>query len=52
MQVLVGATRAAGAALVVVTHDPGVAAWCQRTLHMRDGRAVPGPAVAPDGLLR
>jgi len=47
MQVLVGATRAAGAALVVVTHDPGVAAWCHRTLHMRDGRAVPAPAITP-----
>jgi hypothetical protein len=35
-----GAEDAAGAAasLVVVTHDPGVAARCSRTLHMTDGR--------------
>lgn len=44
LQVLVGATRAAGAALVVVTHDPAVARWCDRTVFMRDGRLVAGPA--------
>lgn len=38
MSVLTGATRAAGAALVLVTHDPDVAAWCSRTAHVRDGR--------------
>ena len=51
---LTGAVRRAGAALVVVTHDPAVARWCGRTLAMRDGRVVrefhapaapaPGPA--------
>lgn len=30
--------RETGAALVVVTHDPGVAAWCDRTVEVRDGR--------------
>ncbi|NAZ85881.1 ATP-binding cassette domain-containing protein [Kineococcus sp. T90] len=37
---LTGAARRAGAALVVVTHDPAVARWCGRTLAMRDGRVV------------
>ncbi|HEY9290029.1 MAG TPA: ABC transporter ATP-binding protein [Microlunatus sp.] len=40
MGVLVGATARAGAALVVVTHDPGVARNCDRTIVMRDGRIV------------
>jgi len=40
LQVLVEATRAVGAALVVVTHDPVVAGWCGRTVLMRDGRVV------------
>ena len=40
LQVLTEATRATGAALVIVTHDPQVAAWCSRTVQMRDGRIV------------
>ncbi|WP_432493612.1 ABC transporter ATP-binding protein [Kineococcus auxinigenes] len=49
---LTGAVRAAGAALVVVTHDPAVARWCGRTLAMRDGRVVRefrAPAEVPAG---
>ncbi|MGC3994926.1 MAG: ABC transporter ATP-binding protein [Propionicimonas sp.] len=38
MRVLVAATRAVGASLVVVTHDPGVAAWCERHVEIVDGR--------------
>lgn len=34
--------RDRGAALVVITHDPGVAAWCDRTVEIRDGRLVGG----------
>src|SRR5699024_8508086 len=34
------AARDTGAALVVVTHDPQVAAWCSRTVQMRDGQVV------------
>lgn len=37
---LVAATRAHGASLIVVTHDPGVAGFCERILVMRDGRMV------------
>lgn len=58
MGVLTAACRASGATLVLVTHDPGVAAWCQRVLVVRDGHvregasaaptAVPGHGVGPD----
>ena len=40
MQVLTDATRAAGASLVVVTHDRDVAAWCSRRVEVRDGLVV------------
>ena len=40
LDLLTGATRAQGSTLVVVTHDAGVARWCDRTLAMRDGRVV------------
>ena len=36
-----------GAALLVVTHDPGVAARCARQLVMRDGRLVQSESVSP-----
>ncbi|MBW8484242.1 ABC transporter ATP-binding protein [Actinomadura parmotrematis] len=38
MRLLVDAARGNGAALVVVTHDPGVARWCGRVVEVRDGR--------------
>ncbi|OCI33187.1 ABC transporter ATP-binding protein [Oerskovia enterophila] len=37
LSVLTGAVQASGAALVVVTHDAGVARYCSRTVTMRDG---------------
>jgi len=40
MHVLTDATRAAGASLVVVTHDRDVAAWCSRRIEVRDGSVV------------
>ncbi len=40
MRILLDVTRAAGASLVVVTHDPNVAAWCTRRIDMRDGHVV------------
>ncbi|WP_262851255.1 ABC transporter ATP-binding protein [Mumia quercus] len=45
LSVLTSATRSTGAALVVVTHDAGVARHCSRTVTMRDGR-VTGEYVA------
>ncbi|WP_242905284.1 ABC transporter ATP-binding protein [Actinomadura terrae] len=38
MRLLVEATKHNGASLVVVTHDPSVAAWCDRVTEVRDGR--------------
>ncbi|OYN87802.1 ABC transporter [Parenemella sanctibonifatiensis] len=40
LQVLTRTVRVVGAALVVVTHDPGVARHCDRTIEMRDGHIV------------
>ena len=45
MRILVESTRAVGASLVVVTHDPGVASWCDRRVDMRDGLVAPATAV-------
>ena len=46
LDVLVGATDAAGSAIVLVTHNPDVAARCSRIVHLRDG-AVVADCVAP-----
>jgi putative ABC transport system ATP-binding protein len=40
MRILVETTRAAGASLVVVTHDAHVADWCDRRIEVRDGVVV------------
>jgi len=40
MRLLTETTRAAGASLVVVTHDADVAAWCERRITVRDGLVV------------
>ncbi|GGS99199.1 ABC transporter ATP-binding protein [Nonomuraea spiralis] len=40
MRLLTEATRHNGACLIVVTHDPNVAAWCDRTVEVRDGRLL------------
>lgn len=37
--------RASGATLILVTHDPGLAARCDRIVHMSDGRLVEEPLV-------
>ncbi|HHW83814.1 MAG TPA: ATP-binding cassette domain-containing protein, partial [Actinomycetales bacterium] len=36
MQLLTTTTQMSGATLVVVSHDPQVAAWCQRLVEIRD----------------
>jgi ABC-type lipoprotein export system ATPase subunit len=36
-----------GASALVVTHDPGVAAACDRTIHIRDGRLAAEGATSP-----
>ncbi|HZE38346.1 MAG TPA: ABC transporter ATP-binding protein [Stackebrandtia sp.] len=47
MRILVDATKGHNASLVVVTHDPSVAAHCDSTIEVRDGRVVADAAVAP-----
>ncbi|MEV4178920.1 MULTISPECIES: ABC transporter ATP-binding protein [unclassified Nonomuraea] len=42
MRLLVEATKHNGACLIVVTHDPNVAAWCDRMVEVRDGRILAG----------
>lgn len=37
MQLLVETATMTGTALVIVTHDPNVAAWCSRLIEIRDG---------------
>jgi putative ABC transport system ATP-binding protein len=46
MRLLTETTRAAGASLVVVTHDLKVASWCSERIEMRDGRVVGSRAAA------
>lgn len=41
MSVMTEVCRAAGAALVLVTHDPSIARRCDRTFHILDGRLLP-----------
>lgn len=43
MTALLDSTLRQGHALVVVTHDPGVAARCTRTIRLSDGRIVDSP---------
>lgn len=46
MSILMEVSRANGAAVVVVTHDPNVAAFCDRTITMQDGRLADLPGAA------
>ena len=40
MELFVTLNRRTGTAILMVTHDPAMAAYSQRTLHMRDGQIV------------
>ena len=40
MRVLTGACQASGATLLLVTHDPGVAAWFPWIVRLQDGRVI------------
>ena len=40
LDLLVGAAAGAGSAVVLVTHNPDVAARCERVVHLRDGVVV------------
>jgi putative ABC transport system ATP-binding protein len=46
MELLVAATRQGGAAVVLVTHEPRVAAHADREVVIRDGRTVTTPTAA------
>lgn len=49
MQVLTTAAKSQGSTFVVVTHDPQVAAWCDRRIEIRDGRIHADSALPPAG---
>ena len=40
MELLVALNRSHGMTIILVTHDPAVAAYAQRVIHMRDGQIV------------
>jgi putative ABC transport system ATP-binding protein len=40
MALLTGLHRQEGITLVMITHDPGVARYCQRIIRLMDGQVV------------
>jgi putative ABC transport system ATP-binding protein len=36
-----------GVTLIVVTHEPDIAAWCRRVIHMRDGKILDDSPITP-----
>ena len=48
MQALTRAARSAGAALIIITHDPRTAAYADREVVVRDGRLSAGTGIAED----
>jgi putative ABC transport system ATP-binding protein len=47
MQLMFDMNRESGTTLVLVTHDRGIAARCDRQLHIEAGRLLPDAAAAP-----
>lgn len=47
---LFDALHAQGRTVIMVTHDPSVAALCERQIYMLDGRIAEGAPVAPEGV--
>jgi ABC-type lipoprotein export system ATPase subunit len=47
VELLLGLSSEAGAAVVIVTHDPAVARRTSRTIHVRDGRVSGEGAIEP-----
>ena len=45
MELLGELQRQSGLAVVMVTHDPAIAGWAERTVHFGDGRVLEGPTV-------
>ncbi|WP_327692484.1 ABC transporter ATP-binding protein [Streptomyces sp. NBC_00459] len=50
IRLLTEVSRRQGAALVLITHDTNVARWCDRTVHVRDGRLGGERAAAETGI--
>jgi putative ABC transport system ATP-binding protein len=49
MAVLMASAASVGATVLVVTHDPAVAAWCERRIEIVDGRLVSDSPTAVAG---
>ncbi|SDG30310.1 putative ABC transport system ATP-binding protein [Sinosporangium album] len=52
MDLLVSAIKGNGSSLVVVTHDPQVARWCDRVVEVRDGQIIAGDHSRAGGVPR
>lgn len=50
LDTLTSAAKATGAALVVVTHDAGVAGYCEQVIHMQDGQIAPAGQTVTGGV--
>ena len=48
MQALTRAARSAGAALIIITHDPRTAAYADREAIVRDGRLSTGTGLVEE----
>ena len=51
VSLLAGLSRDHGTTVVMVTHEPRLASWADRTVFMRDGRLVDDSGVTTDDLV-